>query len=167
MKNKTYVKDGVGHIEIVSMGVTYIATVDLDDLKKVEELGASWGILCDVRSDTNYARARVNGKHTLLHRWLLGLSDGVQTDHKDRNGLNNKRENIRACTQPENRQNIGAYKCNRTGVRGVTFHKATRKYQVNVQVNGVNRYLGIFKTIEEADIVARKARAELMPYVNG
>ena len=44
---------------------------------------------------TYYARGRVNGKMTYMHRVILGAKDSQFTDHKDHNGLNNSIINIR------------------------------------------------------------------------
>jgi hypothetical protein len=161
---KLYTDNGVGYIEIKCVYGTYTAAVDLDDLERIKDLGLSWGILFDPRQDTVYVRTMINGKMKLLHRWILNTPDGIKIDHIDRDGLNNRKSNLRHATHGQNRQNMGAYRSNKTGIRGVTFHKLTGKYQVNVQVDGVQKYMGLFSTIEEASIVAKAARAEIMPY---
>ena len=40
-----------------------------------------------------------------MHRQILDLSKGEFCDHKDRNTLNNQRENLRKCTWAENQRN--------------------------------------------------------------
>jgi hypothetical protein len=161
---KLYTDNGVGYIEIKCVYGTYTAVVDLEDLERIRQLGLSWSILRDDRQDTVYVRTMINGKMKLLHRWILDTPDGIKIDHIDRDGLNNRKLNLRHATHSQNRQNMGAYKCNKTGIRGVTFHKATGKYQVHIQVDRIPEYLGLFDTVEEAAIVAKEARARMMPY---
>jgi hypothetical protein len=98
----------------------------------------------------------------LMHFDLVDAPDGMERDHKDRNGLNNQKNNLRICTRSQNA-------CNRrkqtNGVTskfiGVAFHARTGKYQANIQVNGKPKYLGLFKTQEEAATVRNKAAQDL------
>lgn len=53
-----------------------------------------------------YAKGRINKKLVFMHHLILGKPpEGMVTDHKDRNGLNNQRENIWFCSQSENMYN--------------------------------------------------------------
>ena len=49
-----------------------------------------------------YARAMINGKRTLLHRFILNPSDDLHVDHINFQTLDNRRENIRAVLPIEN-----------------------------------------------------------------
>ena len=67
-------------------------------------------------------------------------------DHIDRNRLNNSITNLRWVTCAENCQNASVQKNSKSGVAGVTFQKKSNLWRATRQ----NRYLGSFKTMEEA-----------------
>lgn len=57
------------------------------------------------------AATRIGKKRIKLHRFLLGLSDpNILVDHKNRNPLDNRRENLRYCTLSQNRANAAKKK---------------------------------------------------------
>lgn len=91
--------------------------------------------------NTFYAMRNVyeNGKRRtlLMHRVILNAPDGMDTDHRDGNGLNNLEKNLRLCTTSENCRN--SYKQNRktySRYKGVTWRKdrKSRKWQVQIRI---------------------------------
>ena len=52
-----------------------------------------------------YAMATIDGKSVMMHRLILGVTDDLQVDHEDNNGLNNIRLNMRVCTKAQNQHN--------------------------------------------------------------
>jgi hypothetical protein len=52
-----------------------------------------------------YAAARINGRTVTMHRFLVQPRDGLHVDHINGDTLDNRRENLRACTQQENNRN--------------------------------------------------------------
>lgn len=109
-----------------------------------------------------YRRYKQNGKSILIsmHRQILGLTKGnkKQTDHKNHNGLDNRRYNIRSCTHGENQHN----RRTQNGVskyKGVFWHKRDKKWQCQIKHNGEHIYLGSFvDEIDAAKAYDRKAR---------
>ena len=97
---------------------------------------------------------RVNGKikSVTMHILLLGREKGYEIDHKDGNGLNNKRDNLRFTTRSQNGMNKGVQSNSTTGYKGVSFSKSNRKYEAYIKVNGKKLQGGSFKTINEAAI---------------
>src|ERR1700685_1864374 len=64
-----------------------------------------------------------------MHRVLLGLTDlKIEVDHRDGNGLNNQRHNLRIATHGQNMCNRSMQKNNISGVRGVCWHKDAGKW---------------------------------------
>ena len=116
--------------------------------------------------NTYYAHAGVrlnNGSRTTIqmHRLLLGLTDPkIKTDHRDRNGLNNSRANLRACSHAENGRNRTAQANNSSGYKGVSFHKQHEKWQARIMVNGKSKHLGFYLTPEDAHQAYCAAAAE-------
>ncbi len=103
-----------------------------------------------------------NGKNRYLrmHGVILGLTDERLTDHKDGNGLNNRRSNLRPATTHENaanriRQNISA-----SGFKGVHWDERTGRIYAYVKKHGKTTYLGYFTTREEAALVYDEAARE-------
>jgi hypothetical protein len=86
-----------------------------------------------------------------MHRLILDAPKGVQVDHRDRDGLNNRRSNLRSASAAQQKQNNGVYKNSASGLKGV-FPNPTGKYKWRVQitVEGRKLSLGRFSNIDEA-----------------
>lgn len=84
---------------------------------------------------------RMNHPHKnniTLHRELMGVTDPkVQVDHKNRNRLDNRKSNLRPCTNAENARN-STRPVGESGYRGVRLRKrpGVPKYQVYLTVDG-------------------------------
>lgn len=113
-----------------------------------------------------YAVANVNGPQVLLHRFILNVAPWTfEVDHKDHNGLNCTRSNMRLVTRSQNAQNRrGADRDSLTGVRNVTFDKRSGRYQAKLRLNYRNYHLGYFTTLEEAERAAIAGRIRLMTH---
>jgi len=85
-------------------------------------------------------------------------------DHQDGNHLDCRLHNLRVCTTAQNTQNEPMLKNNKTGYRGVSFHKQKNKYRAVITINGKYKHLGYFDTPKEAadcyDKVARELFGE-------
>lgn len=93
------------------------------------------------------------GKHVVIsmHRVITNCPDGMVVDHKDRNGLNNRKTNLRICTRSQNacnrRKNI---KTSTTKYLGIYYNSKIRKWCAAVGSQGKVHNLGKFKTQKEA-----------------
>lgn len=83
-----------------------------------------------------------------MHRIILDVPKGLQTDHKDGDGLNNQRNNLRVCTNSQNQKNKGSYRTNTSGFKGVSFNK--KKWMARISVDGKRIHLGYFLDKVEA-----------------
>jgi hypothetical protein len=88
-------------------------------------------------------------KSIAMHRQIMNAPDGVEIDHIDGDGLNNKDENLRFCTHSQNSANRVDSK-NTSGYKGVVWSKAGSKWQSQIIVNRQYIYLGYFGDIEDA-----------------
>ena len=87
-------------------------------------------------------------KQLKLHRVIAGITDSkLFVDHKDGDGLNNQRENLRIATPSQNRANTRAI--GKVPYIGVTI-SLERKYRATIRVDGIIQKLGLYKTAEEA-----------------
>jgi hypothetical protein len=105
------------------------------------------------------------GRRMWLHREVLGVTDPkVEVDHKDGNGLDCRRHNLRAATTQQNQANRGVQANNTSGFKGVNWRKRDRKWRAQIRVSGRNRGLGHYATPEDAarayDAAAREAFGE-------
>lgn len=91
-----------------------------------------------------------NGKWCIIymHRIINNTPKGFDTDHKDKNKLNNQSENLRTSTRQENSRNRDFNSNNKLGIKGVI--KVKDAYEVGITVDGKRIYLGYFKDIEKA-----------------
>jgi len=109
---------------------------------------------------------RVNGKHKsiLMHREILGVPPDKKVDHKDGDGLNNVRDNLRPATQMQNAYNQAAPSTNTSGYKGVNWFARYGKWRARISINGRVKHLGYFDSIKDAalarDNAARDAHGE-------
>jgi len=104
-----------------------------------------------------YVRANKNGKQIILHRLIMGLLDSprsVFVDHKDHNGLNNSRTNLRVTNNMGNQRNARKQLSakNTSTHKGVSFdrNKKTNPWRAGIMLSGKAKYLGHYRTQEEA-----------------
>jgi hypothetical protein len=117
-----------------------------------------------ITTDNGYARRTEykNGtqKPVNMHVLIASPSLGMLVDHINGNKLDNRRENLRICTNTENRRNISKYKNNTSGYKGVTWHKQHRKWYAQIVPLRKNIFLGLFSDAKEAarayDAAAKK-----------
>jgi hypothetical protein len=102
------------------------------------------------RHGRGYATRFVNDRPVYMHRVILDAPKGVQVDHIDGDRLNNTRENLRLATLKENRRNNGAYVCNKSGYKGVTWHKKAGKWVAGITVDNKRVYLGLHSDPRDA-----------------
>lgn len=100
-------------------------------------------------------RKNNKGRKIYMHRVINNTPDAYETDHRDRNPLNNQRYNLRTVTGSLNQHNVGLRKDNISGYKGVIFHKATQKWLAKVRINNKVIHLGVYNNIEYA-LLARK-----------
>lgn len=131
--------------------------VDLADVEKVRRI--AWTL--DPRG---YVAGRPAGfkMSTTIHRWLIfdGANGGTVIDHCDRDKLNNRRSNLRKCSQGENSKNRLLGRNNVSGVKGVS--KATSgRWRARIWKDRKEIWIGVFDTIEEAQTAYDKAATKL------
>ena len=85
-----------------------------------------------------------------MHRLLLMPPDGLEVDHINGDGLDNRRENLRLATHAENSRNLRMPSTNSSGLKGASWHKAAQKWRSRIIINGQDIHLGLFLTAEAA-----------------
>lgn len=105
-----------------------------------------------------YARTSVKTVPTSVSQFILG----DYLDHKDRVKLNNTRSNLRFYVyQAENTYNQSIRSDNTSGYKGVTWHKQSNRWRVQIQKNGKKIHIGMTDSLEEAALMYNKKAVEL------
>lgn len=92
---------------------------------------------------TWYARTTVNGRFVRMHSLLMDTKDGYMADHRNRNGLDNRRHNLRNCTRSENLQNQKRLAVGTSRYKGV-YRNKDGKYCAQITIDGKTKGLGLF-----------------------
>ncbi len=146
------------HIRLNKGFVVMVDNRDFDELSKF-----TWFV-----NHNGYAvraHPREHGKKRpaaiFMHRQILGVPDGLFTDHINGDTLDNRRCNLRIATKSENNINRPATKRNKLGIKGITYDANRMKFRVRIAANGQQLHLGRFNTIEEAQSAYRKAATKV------
>jgi hypothetical protein len=86
-----------------------------------------------------------------MHRVIMGAIKGQKIDHRNGNGCDNQRGNLRLATGAQNMANqVTLCVRNTSGRRGVSWDRARKRWQVAVSDHGRRIPLGRFKDLDEA-----------------
>ncbi len=137
--------------KLIPLSQGEFAIVDDADYNKL--CGYNWYIQ-KKKSGVMYAIRHIwiNGKRTTMrmHREILKEKGQTIIDHINRNGLDNRKSNLRKCSSGCNAHNSKIYSTNTSGYKGVTYNKdrnGVRKYIAAYISNGnKGNYLGRYKT---------------------
>lgn len=146
-RTNTYEVQGETTVVTTRAGRTFF--VDTADLEQVKRY--SW-----CYSKTGYLVANIGGRVVKLHRYLLQPDDGVIVDHINGDPADNRRCNLRLCTNTQNSRNSSASKNSSTGVLGVKRVKGG-KYVAQITVDRKQITIGRYTTIEEAAAARQEA----------
>jgi len=121
------------------------------------KIGKRFGGLTGKRKGrhSEYIRGAFNGKKYLEHRLIWELEKGpipkgMEIDHIDHDGTNNKISNLRLVAPGLNAKNRPLNRNNMSGICGVYWSKIRKKWIANVWINNASRYLGSFDTLFDA-----------------
>jgi hypothetical protein len=114
-----------------------------------------WHAALNEHSLTFYAARNIrrsDGRQTLIlmHQELLKPVPGLEIDHVNGDGLDNRRENLRACTSAENHRNSAKRARASSPFKGVTWDKVNRKYLARIRLGPQRIYLGLFSDEDAA-----------------
>lgn len=114
---------------------------------------------------TTYAVTWKDGNNNfLMHRLIMDPPMGVEVDHIDGNGLDNRRVNLRFATRAQQLAHTLRLKRSRSGFRGVRRSSGREHWEAYIKVNRKHITIGMFATAEDAararDAEARKLHKE-------
>lgn len=153
-------KNGIVHVQL-TRGLT--AIIDAEDIAIIS--GRRWFAMPDpTRPGKFYAGSgRIDSgepKTVMMHRLLLGAPACLQVDHRDNDGLNNRRSNLRTCTQAQNQWNAARYRrrCS-SSFKGVNLHRG--RWIARFMQNGKRINVGSFSSEIEAAAAYNEAVKQL------
>lgn len=95
-----------------------------------------------------YRQLTLTGQVIKGHQAVFALMHGEwptrELDHWNRNRADNRPNNLKLAGRSEQSQNAGMRSVNTSGYRGVSWHKKARRWEVHIQANGQQFYLGLF-----------------------
>ena len=141
----------------------YQAIVDEEDYGRIAVF--KWRTVPSLHTEYASRTRQENGKvyNILMHRFILNIYDPkIFVDHKNGNGLDNTKENLRIATRNQNMRNLTRTRANNSsGYRGVSFEKQTGKWLAYIYVNGKQKKLGRHENVLDAALAFDVAAQEL------
>jgi hypothetical protein len=136
----------------------YFAMVDDEDYDIVSNF--SWHFSF-VKKNMPYAKCLIEGKSVYLHRLIMQVSDSkILIDHKDGNGLNCQKNNLRTCSYSENSMNRKPFYGVSSKYIGVSFNSTRKKWIAQITKDKKHKFIGEFENEKDAaiarDIVAKE-----------
>lgn len=145
----------------------YKVLVDDEDYERISRY--KWSVNKKSKNDIYFRTHQyVNGNRVTisLHRYIMGCKyrDGNRVDHIDHNTFDNRKCNMRLCTEQENNQNRRKPVTNTTGYKGVRVSTGDNRWGAVVAINDKNVRVGTYSSPEEAarmyDMLALKLHGE-------
>ena len=99
--------------------------------------------------------------HRLAWLYVYGEWPSDEIDHINGVSTDNRIENLRLATRPQNSHNSRKPKTNKSGFKGVSWHAIGKKWQAHIKSNGKNHYLGLFSTAKQAHLAYIEAANRL------
>jgi len=129
-----------------------VALVDDEDFEQVSQFKWYPHVLPHTTYATRFVKDETGRVKTSqsMHRFLMDASKGVEVDHKNGNGLDNQRGNLRFASKS---QNVRNRRCNRkgnkSGFKGV-YVEPYNRFRAVIKWEGKNVCIGLFGNAEEA-----------------
>lgn len=93
-----------------------------------------------------YASGNLPGssKTRYLHRVIMGEPEDMEVDHRNGNGLDNRRRNLRITSHALNQANQRPQVGKSSPFKGVSWHRISKRWHASIKVDGKKRHLGSF-----------------------
>ncbi|MGP9790665.1 HNH endonuclease [Roseinatronobacter sp. NSM] len=139
-----------GDVAYVPLTKGYEAIIDAADVPLVE--GYNWTAKESGETAYAYRKTRKGGVQEIyyMHRVICSAKAGKEVDHKDMNGLNNRRNNLRPASRSQNISNTRVRRDNKSSIKGVQWNANAKKYAASIHIEGKKKHLGYFQNAEEA-----------------
>lgn len=130
--------------------------IDTEDWDKINKY--KWCIRYNKITDKFYVLSNSYSKMVQLHRLIMNVcSPEIKIDHESGDTFDNRKYNLRRCTSSQNSHNYRKPKNNKSGYKGVAWHKNHSKWQAIIQINKKQIHLGYFTDKIKAALAYNKA----------
>jgi len=141
------------------------ALVDQADFESLNQF--KWCAAKDYETFYAIRYAHINNKNTTIkmHRQIMNAKENDIVDHRDKNGLNNTRENLRIATASQNNANSKrGMNRGKSKYKGVCRDERCGKWRAGIKCQGKHIHLGMFddeiKAAKAYDEAAKKYHGE-------
>jgi len=125
----------------------FYALVDDEDFNYLNQY--SWW-LRDCKTSM-YAMTKIDNAPVSMHSLLIReIPIGHTIDHKNTNGLDNQKHNLRIATLSQQQINRNIQDNNTSGYKGTSWNKCKKKWRAYITVKGIQLHLGYFNTLNSA-----------------
>lgn len=136
-------------IKLTPKGLEKTAIVDDEDFKVISKF--KWRYhLSGGYASRNFLSEEGKQKTILMHRFIIGARPKEIVDHKNGNGLDNRKSNLRICTHAQNIQNQKLHANNTSGAKGVDWLPKKKRWRSRIQANKRGYVIGTYRTLDEA-----------------
>jgi len=122
--------------------------------------GADIGVEAGYVHHSGYRRTIIDGKDYSMARlvWLHAYGKFPEfIDHINRDRSDDRLSNLREITKAGNSQNKSMQSNNKSGITGIRWNKKGRKWEVNINVDRKQKYLGQYDLLKHAIIIRERA----------
>ncbi len=142
-------------MKIIQLTQNKVAIVDDEDYEELNKFNWTY-----IKSTYTYYASRndyKNNKVVGMHRVVMNCPKGMEIDHINGDGFDNRKSNLRICTRSQNNYNNRIRKNNTSGIKGVWWNKRNKKWCVGIRIRYKNKHLGSFSDINDAKLAYEKA----------
>lgn len=151
----------------IPIGHGMFATVDDEDFQAMSTY--TWHRQKGVNTFYAATNVRKGNRYVTvgMHRMINETPDGLHTDHRDGNGLNNTRANLRTATRTENQRNRQPNRKGTSTYKGVYWDRQKSMWRASIRVNGQLKHIGLFTDQRvAAQAYAERAALEFGEFAN-
>jgi len=140
------------NVGTIDLGDGRVALVDEEDFEEIARhtwrplwSGSAWYVARSAKTGGRW-------QNVFMHRVITHAPRGVQVDHRNGDGLDNRRENLRLASSQQNARNRKHRSDSRLPFKGITFDPRSRfrPWRARITVAGANTASRSFATAEEA-----------------
>jgi hypothetical protein len=137
----------------ILLGKDQFAIVDDEDFEELSRY--KWHLAKARGCKSGYATTTLR-----MHRMIMRPPAGMFVDHINGDPLDNRRKNLRICTNAQNQQNTGS-RGGSSKYKGVSFNRKSGKWLGAFLASGIRYYCGLWPTEDEAARAVDKKRQEV------
>lgn len=152
-------------MRIIELTQNRVTLVDADDYDWLNQWKWKYNKGYAERSNHKYEGKRITiGMHRLILKHHGFEMDGLETDHRNRDRLDNRSKNLRPATTGQNQRNSKVRHANTSGYMGVNWYKNRGQWRAYIRYRRTQKHLGYFDNPKDAarayDCAARELHGE-------